>query len=527
MTGFSYENQGAHTYLSYEVKADEALNSMVLGMLTHNKITGLAETRFTQENETRYLKYDVTAKVTVKQFFSGVVNKRRLLGVFSGVANALQSAEEYMIDVGDILLDTEYIFSDVSSYQTVLICLPLERENAEQAVDVGAFFKQLIFNTQFDQSENCDHVAKIINYFNSVQVFSLKDFGVLLNRLKSERSGVAVPAGAERPKNGPAQNGGDGGGQYPGQLPHQPPVREQPVRPRPDIGGQPVIKPPAPPAPVSPKKNPAPMRGQKKAPAGTDAEKKMSALYLLRHYSKENLELYKAQSAAPGKDSGKGKEPRPGKGGAGKKDVVPPKEKKRQPPAEFVVPGEQKNMDGDHPLFRNTDGRGVGVSAPPRTPKPARPQENQERRPYTPQPVQNISGQEPGRQSIGFGDTVIIDEETGDGTIVLGEQTEKEPTVIKPHLIRQSNHEKIMIDKPLFRIGRERDYVDYCISDNRTIGRSHANIISRDGAFYIVDINSRNHTYVNGEMIQSNTEVKIEHGTMINLSSESFEFRLY
>ncbi len=527
MTGFSYENQGAHTYLSYEVKADEALNSMILGMLTHNKIDGLAETRFIQENETRYLKYDVTAKITVKQFFSGVVNKKRLLGVFSGVASALQSAEEYMIDVGDILLDTEYIFSDVSSYQTVLICLPLERENADQPLDAGVFFKQLIFNTQFDQSENCDYVAKIINYLNSAPVFSLKDFSALLNQLKSEHKAPAAPAVSGRPKTAPAQNAADHG-RSPEQMTHRPPVREQPPRTRTDTGGQPVIKPPAPSAPVSAKRNPAPAHGQKNAPADTGTEKKMSALYLLRHYSKENLKLYKAQSATPGKDDKAGKKSKPSKGSAENNGVAPQKEKRQQPPAQFAVPGDRKSVDEDYPLFRNTDSRG-GVSAPvpPKMPTPARPPEGQERLPYTPQPAQTGFQTGGGHQSAGFGDTIIVEPESGDGTIVPDDEQEKAPAVIKPHLIRQSNHEKVMIDKSLFRLGRERGYVDYCISDNRTVGRSHANIISRDGAFYIVDLNSRNHTYVNGEMIQSNTEVRIEHGTMISLARESFEFRLY
>ena len=69
--------------------------------------------------------------------------------------------------------------------------------------------------------------------------------------------------------------------------------------------------------------------------------------------------------------------------------------------------------------------------------------------------------------------------------------------------------------------------MDYFVSDNTAVSRSHANIINKDNDFYIVDTNSTNHTYVNGSMIQSNVETKIEHGTKIRLANEDFEFFMY
>ena len=69
--------------------------------------------------------------------------------------------------------------------------------------------------------------------------------------------------------------------------------------------------------------------------------------------------------------------------------------------------------------------------------------------------------------------------------------------------------------------------MDYFIGDNPAISRSHANILSRDGEYYIVDTNSTNHTFVNGEMIQSNVETKLTHGTRVTLANEDFEFRTF
>lgn len=63
----------------------------------------------------------------------------------------------------------EYIYTDVSTCETVVICVPTVIK-AENQVDLGTFFKNIVFSTQFDQTENCDYVAKLINYLNSISL---------------------------------------------------------------------------------------------------------------------------------------------------------------------------------------------------------------------------------------------------------------------------------------------------------------------------------------------------------------------
>ena len=127
---------------------------------------------------------------------------------------------------------------------------------------------------------------------------------------------------------------------------------------------------------------------------------------------------------------------------------------------------------------------------------------------------------------MNFGETTVLG-----GGATIGETTvlgSGAPNVqVHPHLIRTKNNERIDISKPVFRIGKERSYVDYFIGDNTAVSRSHANIVSRDGEYFIVDTNSTNHTYVNGGVILSNSETKLSNGTKIRLANEEFEFRLY
>lgn len=96
----------------------------------------------------------------------------------------------------------------------------------------------------------------------------------------------------------------------------------------------------------------------------------------------------------------------------------------------------------------------------------------------------------------------------------------------KAYIKRCRTNEKVLIDKKVFKIGTERDFVDYCVNGNPTISRNHANIVLEKDEYYIVDMNSKNHTAVNGRMLNGAEKVKLIHGSRIQLSDELFEFCL-
>lgn len=141
-----------------------------------------------------------------------------------------------------------------------------------------------------------------------------------------------------------------------------------------------------------------------------------------------------------------------------------------------------------------------------------------------PPPVSSVQDvQETPPFAIPSNGTVVLGDVTG-GTTVLGYD---EPVVpIYPTLTRLRTEEVYTIDKPSFRIGAEKQYCDLFISDNTYISRSHADIITRDDRYYIVDKNSTNKTYVDGKVIPIENEVEIYSGTQIRLANEDFLFNL-
>ena len=504
-----YESQGSNTFLVYDIRAEDTIDTMSLGMLTNNHIDGLAQTFFTQMDDEKFIKFNVSAKVSASQLFEGLVNRKRLVGVFCGIISAMQAAEEYMLDPGSILLDLDYIFVDVTTYEAALICLPIENPN-RPPVDLAAFCKNIIFNTQYDQTENCDHVAQILNYLNKNPILVLDDFRNLLDGIAKGKGGAqpVVPRPQPEAPRTVIQN--------PTPAPAAPETTQiqsnAPVQTQPAVSGQvqnlnrpPVAQKPQPQIPprqVPPASPAVPPAAQ---PQNKTQEKPISLMYLLQHYNKENAAAYKAQQEA--KKSQKAADPK--------------KEKKAAAPVNmgYAIPGQQ--------AAPSSCGYAIpGQPAAPVQQQAARPEPQvttQQQPQVNLQPAPTIYHQP--SAPINFGETTVLGGGNVGETTVLG--VTAEPNRMDPHLIRVKNNERVSINKPSFRIGKERSYVDYFIGDNTAISRSHANIESIDGEYFVMDTNSTNHTYVNGGMIQSNQRVKLAHGTKIRLANEDFEFRLY
>ena len=560
---FTYENQGNNTYLVYKIGASDNVDTMSLGMITNNKIDGIVPTLFTQSDTDRFIKYNISAKVSAKEFLSGVVNKKRLLGVFISVLKAIKSTEEYMIDARSLLIDLEHIYVDVSKCDAMLVCLPLVRQN--ESVNIPMFFKQIMFSTQFDQNENCDYVAQIINYLNSTPVFSVDAFEKLLMDIDADNLNIAASkavVGQQKPVQPQSQSQSQQpkpmqpamnqlkNAQVQTNMPSQGKMQSQ----RETQSANNVVQPNQVNFAV-PNMNPQNQnRINNNVQMGTNisgtyvettSEKQMSMFGLLTHYSKENKQIYERQKAQ-----------RKAQKEAEKNGVAMPGQNVKASNASFAIPGQPPQQ------------RPQPAQAQPQNVMPQQPQQQfaQPQRQFTqsnqpqsqfaqpqpmpqaqqkpvqqvqPQPVQNQNTNtgmtrnpsvppqilENMTKAGNFGETTVlgVGSEAGETTVLGASQAQ----IIKPYLLRIKNNERIELNKPVFRIGKERSYVDYFVSDNTAVSRSHANIINKDNEFYIVDTNSTNHTYVNGSMIQSNVETKIEHGTKIRLANEDFEFFMY
>ena len=581
MQGFTYENQGQNTYLVYQFD-DRPIDTMALGMLTNNKIKGFAPAIYTEIDNQKFIKYNVSSHVTLSKLFMGDVRKMRLLKTFVNIVDAMQMLDAYMLDRRTIMLDRDYIYVDASTSDVSMICVPVVDEFAP--IDEREFFKNIIFSVSFAANENGDYVARILAYLNSVELFQLQDFKKMLEGLMSEQPAAGMqnvqPAmGAPYMQNNPYQQTPAGAPAQP-QMNMKPAVMQQPVPPvqpqnRPtDIGQEPAIQnvyvssgasakdiklakreemlkqqeeeraremarnPIAPEnvdmgfavpgmstnqyasKPKAVSAAPAQKASKGKKNSGS-SEDDISLFYLMQHYSKENKEKYKA--AKERKKSGSTATEAP----VAKKQasVIKPVAASavQQPPV--GNPYQAAPVQPQTPAMANpyqtapAQPQAPAMSNPYQT-APAQPQASVMNNPY-PAPQMPAMG---GMQDD-YDQTTLI-KNTGNtddaGTTVLNAATKVER---HPYLYQVKNGRKIYLDKKTNRIGKNREVVDICIDGNPAISRCHAIFYRVDDACYIEDLNSTNGTFVDDQQITSNCKTMVRVGSRVKLGDEEFELR--
>lgn len=543
MYEFTYENNGTNTYLVYEIGSEDKIDSMSLGMITNNKIPGIAPTIFTQMDQNKYIKYNVSSKITLQALFSGTVNRKRMIGSFKGIVDAFLSAEDYMLDNSSIILDVNYIFIDVSTNEVSMILLPMVGKQRTSA-ELCEFFKDKVYSIQSDVSEDCSHVAKMLNYLNSSATFSLDSFKTLLQGLDGTHTTSSInlvkpvnqiPAAAPvtvPPVTNPVVSA-------PVVTPQQPIIQTMaaPAAPAPVVPAAPAPVVPAP-APVNSApqvNNPPKAAGGMAVPpkaaggmavppkASTNAKanvnttttdgKDISLFYLLQHYNSDNAAAYKAQKEAK-KAAKAGAQPPKNQAAPAK----PPKNGKAQAAPVAQAPIAPAPVVQASPVPVQAPAAMPQMAVPPQ-PQVAVPQPQMQPQQFVTMPQTPIGSN--------FGETTVLGGGVAGETTVLGQANanfSSQPA--NPVLVRVKNSEVIRINKFPFRVGKERSFVDYFIGDNTAVSRSHAEFIKKDGSYFVKDMNSTNHTFVNGNMIQSGIDVQINVGDHIKFANEEFEFKL-
>ena len=473
---FTREIQGSNTYLVYQIKPQDEIDTVGLGMIINNKIEGIVSTISNQMDRQKFLKYNISAKVELKQFFYETVNREQLLCVFASILEGLVEAEDYMLERETLLLHPDYIFVDVSTGKAALVCVPIIKQQEEQK-SLETFFKEIMFSVQFNQSENGDYIAKIIGYLNRTKQISVPDFLHLIKTLQ-EPAPKPQQGGQTKPVI-----------QRPVQVPKAPSPEVENIE-QPQNTVQPVA--------AKPPENPI-------QPQNTVLQKEQPQM---------GFEIPGGSAAPLEAETKKGKKKKEKLPKEKQKKEKPPKEKKSFP----LLFGKKKKEESQESVPQPE----MAFEMP--QVQPVQPPENA---PVAP-PVTIEAGGNNHQipippQSSNFGETrVLRNSNFGETEVLSNLNPDARPN---PCLIRVRNQQQVTINKPVFRIGKEPNYVDYCIGDNPAVSRSHANIFRKEDGYYIEDTNSANHTYVNGEIVVSGSAVKLESGTRIRLANEEFVFQ--
>lgn len=462
---FTYENQGVNTFLTWKLKQQDKLDELVKGMMENNEIPGILPLVYTRNNLDRYIKYNISSKVILKQYFSGTLGRKNVISAMISIANAIMEANEYMIETSQLLLDMEHMYINVSTAQIGLVVLPIEQKTAE--CNLREFFRNLVLHVQFDPNENGNYIAVILNFLNSGAAFSLVEFKKMLDAQSLENNNSGNKKNNQQPIREAAVL------QSTSATSVQTPVSTE--IPRPESQRKEPVK-----AAVPPVHEPPQKKGKflGKTEKGRTKEKKKE---------KEKRGLF------------------------GKK-----KNKKESETAVlqsgFAVPGQEQQLD-------------ISMSSVKQMEQPVLNNCTQQQFDIAQQPA--ISQSRPVMQEVNtsFGETTVLSQGVSAETTVLASGANG--TDLKPYILWKRKNQKVYLSKPEFRMGKEQNYVDFCVTENPSVSRSHADIITKNGAYFMRDNNSLNHTFLNGKQIKSGAEIQLEHGAKFQLANEEFEFWLY
>ena len=530
---FDFENNVSASYLVLKAGLGEPIQQYQVEMIKNNPHAGILDLDIQQRNDTVCLYYNISSKISLSQF----LNKRKpgrneVLEILMGIETALREGKNFFLSENSFLIHPDYIYTQPGKAEISLVYIP-----AALKVDIIKVLKDFIINllmaaADLEDTASDNYMQRILAYAK-LDTFNLTDFDKLLRELRIGKPGEmparaavreqpqAVPQAAGAPVQKPSASAGK-----------QPPLpRQEPMPASGDAKGSgntatPALSQPSRP-PVPPRPGPArPVPPQALKPLGKETAGAKPAPVLNRDGTQKMV--YKPVTlllagmlqillAAAGILCAVVMHPAASDAASTyfgivivllavdflalrklleKKNKVP-KEIRQKTEVKQAIPS-PVNVEMKKREIRNNP-----AAAGARPPVPG----SNPGFPGTPAglfdaPTEVLSGE-------GDAPTVVLVASEGGN----------------PYLKSTAGGvvEEIPVKKPRFVIGRLKEQVDY-VSQNSAVGKVHAEILYRDGRYFIKDFNSRNGTFVNGTRIGGGMEHEIVNGSRITFANSDYLF---
>ncbi len=558
---FKVRNIGSEKYLSYVLDDDCDFDEELLDYLEDNKIGELIDIIYEEDDENDYFTYNITDRVTVDTLFKDKVNAEKLLGVIRGIATSIVNLRDLGIPISYIILHRGFTYVNPVTYDVKLICLPVE-SGASMNAEFRHFAKNLIVNAQYDTTEDCNYIAKVLNLLN-VEKFTIRAFaGELTELMESagmdvEEAYVDLDGGIEVSQSANAvvdegngiddlpefkdvafdEEDDDGLDMYEEEPTEANTIfkdldldAEEPYDGETETltSGEPV----------------AAGVGSVNMDAFDDsALEELKIDDTLEEYPDDEVASEEEAAAEPELDL---------------EDIIPeikpvkiqPKVEEIAHTAEGVTEVAPVAETEDKPVLIDTTEIDDLIDHPPvmksikiNRAKIIQRAVNELEDDKIENPTENIiaSGLDADAEPETNMDPATIpeagnDDETG-STVELTagmnvvpdtEEDNKASNAPKamPYIVRVNTGERVMINKAVFKIGKANRGVDFTISGNGAVSRVHAIIYQREDGCYLKDNKTTNSTYVNGQKLAENQEVLLKNDSEIVLGDEDFIFKL-
>lgn len=492
---FAYETVGTTTFLTYVGQADE-FDPFSLKMLEHNEVEGLLSFSSILENRMRKIRYVITSYETLESYISRPLPLANILNILESIAGAAAELEEYMLYPGGIVAEPEYMYTEIGTGKTRLVYLPI-KECGE--TDIFTFLRGLMGKVQYADPESAVCVLKISNDMNSGKITGTASLLEAVKEAKRELKGKGKKEAGMQTGRMPQEEN-----QTMGKSPVLQPEKSEKVRPVQDAFASQVSF-------------AVPGDSGRQADEKEQRNESRSGFHFFGTKKKAGKEEKKEKEEEKKKQK---EEKKPEKGMISPGFAIPGMEPASVP--QTAEPQEQEKRSAEKKGFLSFKRKEKEQKTPLESEKAQR---GKTAVPPAAAGSGNIGLDMPGQQSVpqfDFGSTIL---EQPDDEVTMVDGLTDMPEGGIACLFRRANGQRMYLEQEITRIGRESAYVDFYIGDNPRIGRSHAEIVRRGNTYYIKDNHSKNHTYVNGEMVAGEEMIPLKAGDVIMLANEVFEYR--
>ncbi len=120
------------------------------------------------------LSYTIPATLPLSKFLKKQLYKAEFLSIISNILKQLIYFEENDMPLKKVLLNTKYMYIELSNLDIQLIYMPLEKNFAD--CNICEFIQKFIAKVRFADMQCVSCVDEILHYLDSRMMFSLKDF---------------------------------------------------------------------------------------------------------------------------------------------------------------------------------------------------------------------------------------------------------------------------------------------------------------------------------------------------------------
>lgn len=473
------------TAMEYQIQPGEMMDGIVLKQCKEGAFDGVLPMGASYENGHNYMYAYTDQKATLAEKLSDAVTAKTILLVFEGIVSTLHELQKENVNLSYMVLDTKHIYIEEATQQVKLICMPGKSATMSEQ-EIPEFFRTILANAVYLNSENGDYVAKLLSALN--KDFELGSFlrtihGEMMD-LRIEKPEVVAPVEAVEPE-----------AVAPVEAVAVEPIPAEPVETVAPVEVEPIAA-----ESVEPVETVAPVEVEPVAAESVEPEA---------------VTPVEAVTITP--EVVTPVEPEPVAPAAVVSGVIPQDEIEFEPiPDELNAKIKKMNEHipaAEAPQPEPTVAVQPQQAVPPEPTVAVQPQQV-----ATPQPTVAVQPQ----QAVAPQPTMPQPQLMPQDASLHGGQL-----IPHPHLIRMKTGENLVLPEGEFVIGKSATNVNYTIADNPAVSRVHCTIIKKNGVYYVRDENSTNATYVNGERVLPGTEHLLLNNCKLLLGDEEFIYSLW